>query len=84
MATMISTVEQLIDHLGGTSKAAEFFAVTAPAVSNWKSSGRLPAWVLPRLMTWAAEGRVALSEELTETLRPPGGRGRQKTTEAAE
>jgi hypothetical protein len=84
MVPMISTVEQLVDHLGGTSKAAEFFAVSAPAVSNWKNSGRLPAWVLPRLMTWAAEGSVVLSEDLTETLRPPGGKGRPKTTEHSQ
>lgn len=81
---MISTVDQLIDRLGGTSKAAEFFAVTAPAVSNWKSSGRLPAWVLPRVIAWAAEVETTLSDDLTETLRPPGGRGRPKTPHAAE
>lgn len=84
MVPMISTVDQLIDRLGGTSKAAEFFAVTAPAVSNWKSSGRLPAWVMPRVIAWAAEVETTLSEDLTETLRPPGGKGRTKTTEAAE
>jgi len=79
----IKTVEQLIDRLGGTSRAAEFFAVTAPAVSNWKSSGRLPAWVMPRVIAWAAQEGDTLSVTLTETLRPPGGRGRT-TTEAAE
>ena len=84
MATMkIKTVDQLIDRLGGTSKAAEYFSVTAPAVSNWKSSGRLPAWVLPRVISWAANEGETLSVTLTETLRPPGGRGRT-TTEAAQ
>jgi DNA-binding transcriptional regulator YdaS (Cro superfamily) len=79
----IKTVEQLIDRLGGTSRAAEFFAVTAPAVSNWKNSGRLPAWVMPRVIAWATEEGDVLSASLTQTLRPPGGRGRT-TTEAAE
>lgn len=85
MVPMISTVEQLITQLGGTSRAAKFFDVSAPAVSNWKSSGRLPAWVMPRVIAWAAEEDTALSVDLTETLRPVGGKGRQpKTTEAAE
>lgn len=80
---MISTVEQLIDRLGGTSRAAEFFAVSPPAVSNWKSSGRLPAWVLPRVIAWAAEMETALSDDLTETLRPSGSKARSKTTTSA-
>jgi DNA-binding transcriptional regulator YdaS (Cro superfamily) len=81
---MITTVDQLVERLGGTSKAAEFFAVSAPAVSNWKNSGRLPAWVMPRVIAWAAEEGDVLSDDLTETIRPPGSKGRSKTSEAAE
>ena len=71
---MIDTVDQLVEHLGGTTKAAEFFDVTAPAVSNWKSSGRLPAWVMPRVIAWASDNQATLSDSLIETLKPPGGR----------
>lgn len=78
MVPMISTVDQLIDQLGGTSRAAEFFDVTAPAVSNWKSSGRLPAWVLPRVISWAQENKTVLDECLMETLRPSGVRRRSE------
>lgn len=29
----------LIDGLGGTNKAAEFFKVTAPSISEWRRTG---------------------------------------------
>lgn len=80
---MITTVEQLVDRLGGTARAAEFFAVTSPAVSNWKSSGRLPAWVLPRVMAWAVETDTALAESLIETSKPVGARKRNEETQTA-
>jgi hypothetical protein len=76
---MISTVEQLITQLGGTSRAAKFFDVSAPAVSNWKSSGRLPAWVLPRVISWAQENKTDLDDCLMETLKPSGVRGKAET-----
>ena len=81
---MITTVEQLIDQLGGTARAAEFFEVTSPAVSNWKSSGRLPAWVLPRVMAWATENETTLADSLIETSKPVGARKRIEDTQAAE
>jgi hypothetical protein len=30
---------ELIDKLGGTSKAAEFFDVSAPSISEWRKTG---------------------------------------------
>lgn len=67
---MINTVDQLIEHIGGTSRAAQFFNVSSPAVSNWKKWNRLPAWVMPRVIALAADQNFALSEELLETSKP--------------
>ena len=35
-------LNEFIQKLGGTTKAAEVFSVTPAAVSNWKKAGRLP------------------------------------------
>lgn len=36
------TVSDFIAAIGGTTKAAELFRVTAPAISNWKARGVIP------------------------------------------
>ena len=41
-AMKITTVEQLIAELGGTTAAARVFGRLPSAVSNWKAAGRLP------------------------------------------
>jgi DNA-binding transcriptional regulator YdaS (Cro superfamily) len=66
----ISTVANLVEHLGGTSKAAAFFAVNPSAVSNWRKSDRLPAWVIPRVIAMATEHRVSVCVSLLETSKP--------------
>jgi hypothetical protein len=38
----IHTVDELIDELGGTGKAAAHLGVTAGAVSHWRTRGRVP------------------------------------------
>lgn len=40
---MLTSVEQVIDALGGTFKAAEAAKVGPSAVSNWKARGRIPS-----------------------------------------
>lgn len=70
MGDMIDTVDQLIDHMGGTAKAADVFAVTAPAVSNWRKWNRLPAWVIPRVIAIAADQELELSDALLATSKP--------------
>jgi hypothetical protein len=75
---MITTVDQLIEHMGGTAKAADVFAVTAPAVSNWRKWNRLPAWVVPRVIAIAAEQQLTVADALLATSKPG------KRTEAAE
>jgi hypothetical protein len=79
MGAMINTVDQLIDHMGGTAKAADVFAVTAPAVSNWRKWNRLPAWVIPRVITIAADQELQLSDALLATSKPG-----KRTIQAAE
>lgn len=38
----IRTLDDLIDALGGTAAAASKAGVSPPAVSNWRSRGRVP------------------------------------------
>lgn len=40
---MITSVEQMIDALGGTSAAADLVGIDKRVVSNWKARGRVPA-----------------------------------------
>lgn len=40
---MLKTVDDVVEALGGTLKAAEAANVGASAVSNWKARGRLPS-----------------------------------------
>jgi DNA-binding transcriptional regulator YdaS (Cro superfamily) len=39
---MLKSVEEMVDVLGGNSAAAALGGVSVPAVSNWKSRGRVP------------------------------------------
>ena len=43
--TMIRTVTQLIDALGGTDAAAQALQTSKKALSNWKVGNDLPLWV---------------------------------------
>lgn len=43
MPVMLTTIDQIIDALGGTAKAAAAAHVGASAVSNWKARGTIPA-----------------------------------------
>lgn len=38
----IRTLDELIEALGGTAAAATKAGVTPPAVSNWRTRGRIP------------------------------------------
>lgn len=40
---MLETVDQVIEAMGGTLRAAEMANVGASAVSNWKARGRIPS-----------------------------------------
>lgn len=43
MSNTLSTIEAVIDAVGGTSAAASIAGVAPGAVSNWKARGRIPA-----------------------------------------
>jgi len=38
---MLSTVDEVIEAVGGTAAAAKLAGVNPPAVSNWRSRGRI-------------------------------------------
>lgn len=40
---MLTSVESVIEAVGGSAAAQALAGVGAPAVSNWKARGRLPA-----------------------------------------
>jgi hypothetical protein len=40
---MLSTVDEIIDAVGGTAAAAGICGVGLSAVSNWRSRGRIPS-----------------------------------------
>lgn len=40
---MLGTVEAVIEALGGTAATAALAGCKSPAVSNWRSRGRIPA-----------------------------------------
>lgn len=40
---MIVSVDEVIEELGGNSEVAALTGVRSPAVSNWRSRGRIPA-----------------------------------------
>lgn len=41
LSIMLSTVDEVIEAVGGTAAAARLAGVGAPAVSNWRSRGRI-------------------------------------------
>lgn len=45
---MLTTVDEVIEALGGGSACAALAGVSLPAVSNWRTRGRFPAelWLL--------------------------------------
>lgn len=40
---MLSTVDEVIEAVGGTAAAAGIAGVSPPAVSNWRGRGRIPS-----------------------------------------
>lgn len=40
---ILTSVEEVIEHLGGTGKVARLTGSTVPAVCNWRTYGRFPA-----------------------------------------
>jgi len=40
---MLKSVEEVVEAVGGNSAAAALAGVSAPAISNWKARGQIPA-----------------------------------------
>ena len=40
---MLKTVEEIVEAVGGNPAAAALAGVSAPAISNWKARGQIPA-----------------------------------------
>ena len=56
-------VSAFIAALGGTSKAALVFGVSAPAVSNWKAANAMPARLHLKALRIASERGIAFNPE---------------------
>lgn len=52
---MLSTVDEVIEAVGGTAAAAKLAGVGPPAVSNWRSRGRIAS---EKFMIFAAALRA--------------------------
>ncbi len=56
----MSSVEQFLNELGGTSAVARAMGLAPTTVSSWKASGSIPNWRLGRLVELAAQKGVAV------------------------
>lgn len=63
---MIENIDDLIDALGGTTKAAKFLDVTKSAVSHMKRSGRLPYRHVIKVQRHAQRKRWKLADTVFE------------------
>lgn len=86
MTKTVETVEQFVEAIGGTARAAEAFGVTSPAVSNWKRFGTFPAWVLGAVQRLADANDLEVAPHLFETTKPGGAVRKvvEEPNEAAE
>ena len=73
------TVRDFVQLLGGNDKASKSFGVSIPAVCNWKTENRFPAWALPLVNELAKKRGVTLQSRTLEVKRPTGA-----TASAAE
>lgn len=64
----ISTVNELIDELGGTTAVAKLFGVGSSAVSNWRKAERFPAGVHYLISRLATERGIKLPKDFLPTL----------------
>lgn len=62
--TMLTTVDAVIETLGGTSAVADLAGVRLSAVSNWKARGRIPSEKFLKLSTALLAKGVQAAPEL--------------------
>lgn len=82
----ITTIEDLIDALGGDTVVASEFGISQPAVNQWKARGEIPGGWHLRIWAWAKRLRLSVdpvvfglsdreAEDLFGPLRPKQRRG---------
>lgn len=70
----IVSVSEFVELLGGNDDAAKLFKISAPAICNWKKSGRFPAWALPTVAELASRHHVTFPAKAVKVKRPTGAR----------
>jgi hypothetical protein len=66
---MITTVEQFIAELGGTTKAAIAFETRVNTVSMWKKRKRFPPWAMPYALDIARTNKMRVDPRLLQAPR---------------
>jgi hypothetical protein len=67
----LTTVDEVIEVLGGTNKAARHLGVTSPAVSQWRAARRIPAQWYRRLRREFLEDRDMILDDSLFDFRDP-------------
>lgn len=62
--TMITTVDEFVDVMGGNESVARFFKVGESAISMWKARGSIPSWRMHRAMELARVNNLAVDPRL--------------------
>jgi hypothetical protein len=82
VAEALSTVDALIDALGGTTAVADFLRVVPSAVSNARRDRRLPERWRYKLSRWSVERGLivdpAVFEDPPAALSPPPARRKRE------
>lgn len=71
---VISTVNELIDELGGNKAVAKIFDVGHSAACNWRKAGRFPPKLHLRISDLAKKRRIKLAKDFFKEAAPSAGR----------
>lgn len=64
MTDILTTVDEVIDGLGGTKATAEVFDCRPQVISNWRKRGRFPYRAHMRIWSLAQERGLDIAPEL--------------------
>jgi hypothetical protein len=68
----LSTIHEVLDHLGGNAEVARLLECGQAAVSNWRMDGRAPAKYAYALHTALMERGLVGEPEVLGQIIPPG------------